>query len=93
MGSENSIGQELAKIPLRPAIYDELGHEVQVGAWIDIVSDAGGDDAEDGCGTLAADVEPGEEPIFAAETKPSQFTLAAIIRELDVAVFEEQGEA
>ena len=58
MDTENSIGQELAKIPLRPAIYDELSHEVQVGARIDIVSDAGGDDAEDGCGASAARPHP-----------------------------------
>ena len=74
-------------------MHDELGHEVQVGARIEIVRDAGGDDAEDGRGALAADVAPGEEPIFATETKPSQLTLAAIIGDLDIAVFEEQGEA
>ena len=63
VSGEHAIGQEIAEIFLREAVHDELGHEVQIGARIDLVSDAGGDDAEDSCGALATDVAPGEEPI------------------------------
>ncbi len=61
MSREHAIGQEVAEIFLREAVHDELGHEVQIGARIDIVRDAGGDDAEDGRGALAADIAPREE--------------------------------
>jgi len=93
MSREHAIGQEVAEIFLREAVHDELGYEVQIGARIDLVSDACGDDAEDSCGALATDVAPREEPIFATETKPSQLTLAAVIHDLDIAIFEEEGEA
>ncbi len=86
-------GKRSRSFLVREAMHNELRHEVQVGARIDIVRDAGGDDAEDGRGALAADIAPREEPIFATETKPSQLTLPAIIRDLDIAIFEEQGEA
>ncbi len=75
-----------------PALDDELGDEVEVGARVDVVRDAGGDDGEDRGGALAADVEPGEEPVLATEDEPAQLALAAIVRQLDVAVFEEQHE-
>jgi hypothetical protein len=67
VSSEHAIGQEVAELFLRESVHDELGHEVQVGARIDLMSDAGGDDAKDGSGALAANVEPGEEPIVATE--------------------------
>lgn len=93
MSEGDPIWKQIAEPFLRKSVHDELGEEMQVGAWIEIVRDAGGDDAEDGCGAFAADVEPGEEPIFSAETEPAQLTLASVIGELDVTVFEEKGEA
>ncbi len=63
VSGEDAIGQEVAQLRLRPIVNDELGDQVQVGARIDVVRDASGDDGEDGCGALSAEVEPGEEPI------------------------------
>jgi hypothetical protein len=44
-------------------MHDELGHEMQVGARVDVVRDACGDDPAD-ARALAALIEPGEGPIF-----------------------------
>ena len=51
------------------------------------------DDREDVRGALAAEIEPGEEPVASTEDEPPELALAAIVRELDVAVFEEEQES
>lgn len=90
---EDAIGEQLTKPLLRPALNDEARDEMEVGARVDVVSDACGDDREDGGGALAAEVEPREEPIFATEDQPSKLALATIVGQLDVSVVEEEGEA
>ncbi len=60
MGGKDAVWKEIADLRLRPAVDDELGDDVQVGSGTDFVSDAGREDGEDGGGTLAADIEPGE---------------------------------
>lgn len=65
---------------------------MQVGARVEIVRDAGGDDGEDGSGALAAGVEPSEEPIFATEDQAPQLTLTSIVGELNVAIIEKERE-
>jgi hypothetical protein len=79
MRGEHAIGQQLAELFLRPTVYDELGHEMQVGARIDVVRDASCDDAEDRPGALAAAIEPGEKPVFSSENEPAQLTFATIM--------------
>jgi hypothetical protein len=93
MGDEHSVWQEVAQPALRPTMDNELGHEMQVRARVDVVRDAGGDDGEDGAGALTAEVEPGEEPIFPPKYKPSELSLAAIVGGLDVSIIEKEDEA
>jgi hypothetical protein len=38
---------------------------MEIGTRVDVVLDAGRDDRQDGGGALAADVEPGEQPVLA----------------------------
>jgi hypothetical protein len=71
MRGEHAIGQELAELLLWPTVHDELGHEVEVRARIDVVRDARRDNAEDRGGALSAAVEPGEEPVLPSENKTS----------------------
>src|SRR5260221_4289893 len=93
MRGEHAVGQELAEPVVRPTLHDEFRREVEVCTWVDVMRDAGRDDAEDRRRPLAAVVEPCEEPIFPAEDQPSKLALAAIIGELDVAVLEKEREA
>jgi hypothetical protein len=48
---------EIADLIVRPSVNDALCHEMQVCARIDVMRDAGGDDAEDGRGTLATMIQ------------------------------------
>jgi len=57
---EYSIREQVPQLRVGPALDDEPSDEMKVGAWVDVVGDAGGDDGEDGRGALAADVEPCE---------------------------------
>jgi len=74
----DAIGKEIAELLLGPAVEDELGHEVQIGSWVDVVRDAGGDDGEDGGGAGAAEVVADEEPILLSEDQFSQLALTAV---------------
>ena len=89
---EHAVGQQLAQLRLRPAVHDELRDEMQVGARVDVVRDAGADDRQDRRGALAAEVEPGEEPVPPSEDQPSQLALASIVGQLDVAIVEEEEQ-
>lgn len=73
------IGQQVAELGVRPALNDESGDQVQVGARVDVMRDAGGDDGEDGSGAFAADVEPGEEPVLAAEDEATELALSTVM--------------
>jgi len=59
VGGDETIGQEVAKLALGPA----LGGEVQIGARIHAVCDAGADDGENVGRTLAAEIFPGKKPV------------------------------
>jgi hypothetical protein len=41
MRDEHAIGQEVSKLRLRPSVDKGMDNGVQVGAWIDVVRDAG----------------------------------------------------
>jgi hypothetical protein len=64
MGDEHSVGQEVAQPALRPTVHNEVGHEMQVCARVDVVRDTGGDGGQDIAGAYATLVEPCEEPIL-----------------------------
>jgi hypothetical protein len=64
---------------LRPALHDEFGDEVQVGARVDVVRDARGDDTQYRRGALSALVHPGEKPVLPAENEPAQLALTALM--------------
>jgi hypothetical protein len=83
MFAHDAIGQQVAELRVGPSLEDELHDEVQIGARLDVVRDARGDDREDVRRALAADVAPREEPVLAAKDELSQLILAAIVRELD----------
>ena len=53
---QDSIGQEIARACLRPAVDDELRHEMEVSARIDLMGNTRGDDRQDCGGPLTADV-------------------------------------
>jgi hypothetical protein len=92
MRGDDPIGQELAQLSLRPAAHEQPRHQVEVGARVDVVGDAGCDDRQGGRGALAADVEPGEQPVLAAQNQWSELALEAIVGRLDVPVVEEEQE-
>jgi hypothetical protein len=87
---EHSIGKQVAEFGLRPAAHEKRRDEMQVGARTDVVRNAGRQDGEDTGGTLGSLVEPREEPVPSPEDEPAQLAFAAIVRELDVAVVEEE---
>jgi len=66
VGGDDAIGQKVAQLRLRPAVDDELGDQVKIGARIDVVRDASGDDAQDGSGAFATEIEPGERRLDVA---------------------------
>jgi hypothetical protein len=76
VSDQDPIREQLAELGLRPALDDEPGDEMQIRTRVDVVRDAGRDDREDGRGALAADVEPGEEPVSSAEDQPPELALA-----------------
>jgi hypothetical protein len=41
----------------------ELGHDMEIGARVYVMGNAGADERQDGGGPLAALVEPGKEPV------------------------------
>ena len=86
MCDNDPIGQQLAQLPLRPTTDDEARDQVEVGAWVDVVCDAGRDDRQDGGGALAAEVEPGEQPVLAADDEAAQLALAPSVGGVEVAV-------
>lgn len=90
MSESDAIGEQVAEIFLRSTMDDELGDEVQVGSRIEVVRDTGSDDREDRGSALATRIEPGEEPVFSSEDQAPQLALTPIVREIDVAVFEEE---
>ena len=71
MRREHAVGEQIAKLRLGPTADDEPGDEMQVGARVDVVRNAGGDDREDMSGALPAFIEPRKEPILTAmESSP-----------------------
>jgi hypothetical protein len=65
---------------------------VRVGARIDVVSDAGGNECEDCCGALTAEVMPDEEPILLSEDELSELAFTAVVGQLNVTVVEKENE-
>jgi hypothetical protein len=57
---KHAIRQKVTKLGLWPAVHDAVNDPVQIGARVDVVSDAGGDDRQDIACTLPAFVEPRE---------------------------------
>lgn len=92
MQAEDAVREQVTQTRLRPAAQDQLRGAVEIRARVDVVSDAARDDRQDRGGALAAEVEPGEKPVFSTLDQPAQLALAAIVGELDVAVAEEQGQ-
>jgi hypothetical protein len=64
---EHSVWQQVTQLRLRPSVHNAVNDQVQVGARVDVVRDACGDDREDIARALGAFVEPREEPIATTE--------------------------
>ncbi len=79
MSAAHPVGQQIAEFRLRPAVHDELGDEMEVGARIDVVRDAARDNRQDRGRSLATDVEPGKQPILSSQNKPTELALATIM--------------
>jgi hypothetical protein len=60
---EHSVRQEVTELGVGPSVHDAVNDSVQIGARVDVVRDARGDDRQDIAGALAAFVEPCKEPI------------------------------
>jgi len=73
------VRQELADPSAGEAIHDSLRHDVQVGAWVDPMRDAGADDGQDHRRPLAAEIAVGEEPVLPAEHERSELALEPIV--------------
>jgi hypothetical protein len=93
VSDEHAVGQQIAQLGPGPAPHDELRDEMEVGAGVDVVRDAGADDRQYGGGTLAAEIEPGEEPVASSQDELAQLALTAVIGQLDVAVLQEQPQS
>jgi hypothetical protein len=57
------------------------------------VRDARRDDRQDVARACAASVEPGEEPVLAADHQASELALSAVVGGFDVPVFEKEQQA
>jgi len=64
MEPSDPVGQELADPSAGKSVDDELRDDVQVGAWIDPMRDAGAEDGQDHGRPLAAEIAVREEPVF-----------------------------
>lgn len=84
----NAVREQVAKARVGPAVDKELGNGVHIGAWIDLMSDAGAEHGEDHGGALSAEIPKGEEPIFATGHERAELPLHAIIRQFNAAVVE-----
>jgi hypothetical protein len=60
---EHSVGQQVTELSLWPSVHNAVNDAVQVGARVDVVRDARGDNRQDIARALAAFVEPREKPI------------------------------
>jgi hypothetical protein len=89
---QDLVGEQVAKPAVRPALDEEARDQVQIGARVDVVRDAGRDHGEDIGGAFAIDVKPGEERVLAAQDQPSQLALSVIVGCLDVAVLQEEKQ-
>ena len=58
MGHDDTVGEQLVDLRLRPTVYDEFRDDVEISSRVHLVSNTRCDDCEDGGGTLTADVEP-----------------------------------
>src|ERR1700678_431869 len=92
MRREHAVRQEITQLRLGPTADDEPRNEMQVGAWVDVVSNARSNDREDMGGALTPLIEPREEPVFSAQDKASKLALSAVVCGVDVSVFEEEQE-
>jgi len=66
VGREHSVGQEITKLGLGPAMHNAVNDAMDVSAWVDVVRDARRDDRQDVAGARATLVEPREEPVLAS---------------------------
>jgi len=78
MRREHSVRQEVTQPSVRPAVHDAARDEVQIGARVDVVRDAGADDGQNIGRAGAAEIEPGEKPIASSEDEPAQLALARL---------------
>jgi hypothetical protein len=85
MGDGDPVGQELGHVASRE---QRLGHDDQVLAGVDAVSDASGHDGQDVSDSLTAIVLPRKQPIASTEDQLSKLAFAPIVRLGNVAVIE-----
>jgi hypothetical protein len=85
---EHTIRQKVTELGLGPPVHDAVDDAVQVGARVDVVRDARGDNRQDIACALAAFVDPGEEPMRRPRTKFRRlsFKLASIVGSLDIPI-------
>ena len=93
MKQANPVWQQIAEAIVRKAVDDELRHDMQIGARVDPMGNAGAQDRENGGRTLATEIAVREEPVLPSEDEGSQLALEAVVRELDSPIGEEQDQA
>jgi hypothetical protein len=64
MRREHAVGEKLTEHVVGPSVHNATNDLVQIGARIDVVSNARRDNRENVSGALSAVVEPSEEPIL-----------------------------
>ncbi|MEY4548944.1 MAG: hypothetical protein RL685_5139 [Pseudomonadota bacterium] len=90
MGDADPIWQEVGDVAL---LEESLRKDDEVLAWVDPVSDAGGQDGQDVGDPFAAGILPREQPVSTAENELSEFAFAPIVGQGNVAILEEQDQS
>jgi hypothetical protein len=90
MRGEDTIGEQIADVCLRPAVHDAPRDEMEIGARVHVVRDRGCDDREDVRGAFPSVVEPSEEPVPSAQNQATEFAFPPVVRRFDVPVVEEE---
>jgi hypothetical protein len=93
MVRENSVGQQVTDLGLRPSVHNAVDDAVQVGARVEVVRDARGDNRQDIAGTLAAFIEPREEPVATTQYQASELTLSSVIGRFDIPILEKEQQS
>jgi hypothetical protein len=93
MRREHSVWEQVTNLCLGPSVHNAMNDAVKIGARVDVVRDARGNDRKDIAGACTALIEPGEKPIATSEDQSSELALASIVGGFDIPVVEKEQKS